>query len=256
MVRRQPGLDQDTTAFRPPASSARHLTQELKAALGRPEIRKVDSNVRVDDADERDVRKVESLRDHLRSEKNVHLSSGDAVEYTRVRPFSARGIEVHSRYSRRGKSLGQKPLYLLRSQTALLQIPAAAARTIGPRIFLVQAVVADETLGVPVVRERDAAVGTRRHRTAVDALHERRVTAPVEEQDALLPTSHGFDERVVERLAYHCSVIDPTLRHSGVIGCELAQIDHLDIRKLAAADSVRQREELELPACRIGPALQ
>src|SRR5688500_2240880 len=97
MMSGQASLDQHPTTFSASSRSAGHLTQKLKTPLRRAKIRKIDSDVRIDDAHQCDVRKVESLGNRLRSEKNVDFSSGDAVEYSSVSPLSAGGIEVHSR---------------------------------------------------------------------------------------------------------------------------------------------------------------
>src|SRR2546429_4216458 len=57
------------------------------------------SHVRVDDSDERDVREVQSLGDHLRAEQNVHLAGADAIEDVRMRPFSARRVKIEEHTS-------------------------------------------------------------------------------------------------------------------------------------------------------------
>ena len=165
-------LDQYSPALGAAARSARHLAQKLKAAFGCPKVREIDANVGIDDSDQGHVGKVEALRNHLRAKQNVDLTCGNAIEYPRVSPFPAGGVEVHSRNPSRRESLGEKPLHLLGAETPLLQIPPATTRTIGSRIFLVQAVVADEPLWVSVVRERDAAVRTGCYRAAVNALDE------------------------------------------------------------------------------------
>ena len=58
VVGRHARLNQHTSALRAAPGPARHLAQELEAALGRAKVREVDADVRVDDADERHVRKV------------------------------------------------------------------------------------------------------------------------------------------------------------------------------------------------------
>jgi hypothetical protein len=176
----EPCLNQNSSTLCSTAGSAGYLTQELKAPLRRPEIRKVYSDVGVYDSDQRNVREVQPLGDHLRSEQNVDLSGADAVEYSRMRPLPTRGIEVHPGNSRRWKSLRQKALDLLGAEAALPEIPAPATWTIGPRIFLMETIVADQSLWISMVGERDAAVRTSRNRAAVDALDERGVAAAVE----------------------------------------------------------------------------
>src|SRR5204862_1135043 len=120
--------------------------------------------------------------------QDVDFASGNPVENAGVRPLAAGSIDIHSRHSRRGKSLAEQPLHLLGAKSALSEIPTAAADAVGAWILLVQTVVADESLRVPVMGERDAAVGTGRDCAALDALDERRISAAVEEEYALLAT--------------------------------------------------------------------
>src|SRR5258706_5472760 len=215
-MRGEPRLNHNPSAPDSPARSSGHLTQELEAPLRRPEIRKIYSDVCVHDSHQRDVREVQPLGDHLRSEQYVDIAGTDAVEDSRVRPLAARGIEVQPGYARRRKPLGQKPLDLLSAEAALPEIPAPAARTIWPRIFLMETIVADQALWISMVGQRDAAVRTRRHRAAVDALDERRVAAAVEQEDALLGATHAFDDCILQRLADRRSVGGPALRRVGV----------------------------------------
>ena len=105
MVRGQPRLNQHPSAFRAASRSTRHLTEELKAALGRPEIGQIDADIRVDNTYQRHVGKIESFCDHLRAEQNVDFSSCNAVENVGVSPFAARCVHVHPRHARRWEPL-------------------------------------------------------------------------------------------------------------------------------------------------------
>src|ERR1700737_2112927 len=172
-MRRYPGLDQHSASLLPPSSPARHLTEKLEAALGGPEIRQIDSNIGVDDSHQSDIRKIQSLGDHLSSEQDVDFARRHPIENSGVRPLPARRIEIHTGNPGAGKSLAQQSLHLLSAKPALLEVSAAAARTIRPRILLVQAVMADQTLGIAVMSERNAAVRTGCDGSAVDALDER-----------------------------------------------------------------------------------
>ena len=129
VVRRHARLDDHLAALRPAPRAARDLAQELEAPLGRAEVRQVDPDVRVDDADERHVREVEPLRDHLRAEENVDLAAPHAIENLGVRPLAARRVDVHARDARGRKALGEQPLDLLRAQPALAH--ALRRRTCG-----------------------------------------------------------------------------------------------------------------------------
>src|SRR5205814_10667164 len=101
---------------------------------------------------ERTSRKVEPLRTHLGAEEDVDLSTGDAIQYLRVRPFSARGIDVHARDSGRRETLGHEPLDLLRAEAALPQQASLAPGAFHSRRFRVLAVVADQPLRRAMIR--------------------------------------------------------------------------------------------------------
>src|SRR5262249_9687436 len=133
VVRRNASLDEDAAALRPTPRAPGHLTQELKAALGSAEVREVDADVGVDDAHERHVGEVESLRDHLRPEEDVDLATAHAIEDLGVRPLGAGRIDIHARNARRGKALGEHPLNLLRAEPSLTHDSAAAAIAAAPR---------------------------------------------------------------------------------------------------------------------------
>lgn len=62
------------------ACAAGDLGDELKRALAGAEIRHMQAEIRVEDADERDVREMKSLRDHLRAYQNVDLVGLEGVE--------------------------------------------------------------------------------------------------------------------------------------------------------------------------------
>src|SRR3569832_327051 len=102
-----------------------------------------------------------------------------------MRPLAARRVDVHAGDARRREAVGQQPLHLLRPQPALAHHRAAALRTGTGHLLGVLAIVTDEALGHAVIRETDRAVRTVRDVTARPALHERRIAAPIQEQNAL-----------------------------------------------------------------------
>src|SRR5438046_2104978 len=55
----------------PAASPAGDLREQLKRALARAEVGLMQRHVRIDDADEGDVRKVQAFRDHLRADEDI-----------------------------------------------------------------------------------------------------------------------------------------------------------------------------------------
>ncbi len=115
VVTRHARLDDDFPALGSAARASRDLAEQLEAAFRRAEVGQVDADVRIDDADERDVREIEALGDHLGAEQDVDFAAAHAVEDVGVRPFAARGVDVHARDARVRIPLEQQALDLLRA---------------------------------------------------------------------------------------------------------------------------------------------
>src|SRR5207237_1322941 len=126
----------------PAPGPARHLRHQLERPLPGPEIGQVQPGVRVHHADDRHVRKVQSLGDHLGAEQDVELAVGHALEYPMMRPLGAGGVQVHARDASSRKAKGYEMLQLLGAKAAhaLDFLTAHAAR--GRDRLLVAAVVA------------------------------------------------------------------------------------------------------------------
>ena len=118
-----------------------------------------------------------------------------------VRPLAARRVDVHARDARRREAVGEQTLHLLRPESALPQHEPLAARTRGSHRLGVQTVVADQPLRRSMIRETDRAVRTGRDVAAVGALNERRVAAPIEQENALLALRQPIGQRLLELLA-------------------------------------------------------
>jgi hypothetical protein len=144
VVLRQRRLDEHGAAARAATCAAGHLREQLERALAGAEVGQVHRDVGIDHADERDVREVEALRDHLRAEQDV-----DVAAPTRSRmSWCAHFADVVSTSMRRcahsGTALTDLALDLLGADAAEREIVGPAFRALRRRRLLVQAVVADE----------------------------------------------------------------------------------------------------------------
>ncbi len=72
---------------------------KCEGSLRGSKIRRVQSDVRRDDADERNRRKVESLGNHLRADQHVAVS-GELIEQARVVADARRRIAIHANNAR------------------------------------------------------------------------------------------------------------------------------------------------------------
>ena len=71
------------------------LGEQLKGALARAEIGQVQAEVGIHDADERDVRKVQALRDHLRADEDVDLAGPKRSERFAIRIATLHHVGIH-----------------------------------------------------------------------------------------------------------------------------------------------------------------
>src|SRR5579883_3674134 len=90
-----------------PAAASANLRDQVEAALRRPEIRQIESEIGRDDAGQGHGRVVETLGDHLGSDQNV-ATRFELVENARVIADARRGVGVHPQNARAGK----EPPYL------------------------------------------------------------------------------------------------------------------------------------------------
>ena len=81
LFRRIVGLHEDFSVREKTPRAARNLRDKRKGALGSAEVRHVEPRIREHDADETQVRKVESLGDHLRAEHDVVISASERRKF-------------------------------------------------------------------------------------------------------------------------------------------------------------------------------
>lgn len=101
------------------ASPTSHLRQQLKRALFRPEVRQKQFGVRVDHTDKCHTSKVQTFRNHLRSEKDVRSSLTKSGKNAMVRVFPSCGIQVHTKDASVWKHRDQFLLHTLRACSEL-----------------------------------------------------------------------------------------------------------------------------------------
>ena len=88
------GLHDGNDGFPAPARTAYHLGQQAEGALRRPVIVHIQGNIRGENAHQRYVFKIQSLRHHLRAYHDVVFPFGKLPEQPFVRVFRHRGVRV------------------------------------------------------------------------------------------------------------------------------------------------------------------
>src|SRR5262249_52889880 len=104
------------------------LSQQLKRPFARPKIRLMQGKIGVNDADECDVREVQTLGDHLGSDQDVNLACAKITEDTAIIVFAFQRIGIHSRDARIRKKFGKRLFYFLRAEAGVADLRVATFR--------------------------------------------------------------------------------------------------------------------------------
>ena len=99
------------------AGATGDLRQQLERPLRRAKIRLMQRHVRVDDADKRDVRKMQPLRDHLRADEDINVAMLERVEHLSVILFAFHHVRIHAPHPGPRKKFLQDVFHLLRAET-------------------------------------------------------------------------------------------------------------------------------------------
>src|SRR6185369_7128772 len=159
-----------------------NLRKQLEGAFARAKIRLMQREVGVDDADERDVREMQPLSDHLRADENVDLARAKIAEDFAVIILALHRVGVHALDTGLWEKFSERLLDLLRAGAGKSDrgIPAFRIGADERNFFDVAAEVAGEFLFLPVKRQREAAIRAIANVAAFRTLQRSRVAAPVQ----------------------------------------------------------------------------
>ena len=244
VVVRQEGLNHDTSGLVPAAGPPRDLCKELEGPLAGAKVRKVKSEVRGHNANERHSRNVVALRDHLRANEHVDLAAMKVLQDAALIALAGRGIAVepsHARVSEHGRNVLLEPLRAKPEQRA---VGSPATRTRRSRVLAVATVVTAKLplsgivgpRGGPgrVIDERDVAARARDGVPAGEAVHARCKAPAVEEQNCLAASCEHSRQCLPERTReQHCAAASLCL---GV------HVDDLHLWQRPSGDPLRENE--------------
>src|SRR5581483_4935428 len=221
------------------------LPQELKRSLGRSEVGDAEPDVRRYDADERDTRKVVTLRNHLRADEDVDLTRAELRQQGVERALAADGVAVQARDAGAGMNALHFRLDAFGAETGLLEIRSGAERTFVRHARGVVAIVTARAAGVALAMddERDAAVRTVQRAGALTAEDRRREAATVQENQRLFVFREARRQSVAKRAAQN------DIRSVG--GVLLAHVDDRYGGERAVEDAALHDNPLELPCHRV-----
>ena len=200
------GLDDDFAADVAAAGAAGDLRDQLERPLARPEVRHGEPEVRIDDADQRDVRKVQPLRDHLGPDQDIELAAPEPLENHLVVVRAAHRVGIHAGDPGRVEHGARDRLDLLGAESGVADLRRTALRAgrVGGNHAAAQ--VAAQDLMQLRIGVGHRTIRTARLEAALLADHDPRIAAPVQEEDALLaavhPVPHRLDQHRGEKRAF------------------------------------------------------
>src|SRR5665213_250226 len=158
------------------------LREQLEGAFARAKIRLMQREVGVNDADERDVRKMQTLGDHLRADEDIGLARAKIAEDFAIIVLALHRVGVHAPDARLRKKFRERLLDALRARAGKTDrgIFAFLVRADRRNFFDMATNVAGELLFLPVKREGEAAIRAIANVAALRALQRSRVAAPVQ----------------------------------------------------------------------------
>ena len=186
MVRLE-GLQQAEALLAGAPGPAGHLAEQLEGALGGARIAIGEAEIGIDDADQRHVGKIVPLGDQLRADDDVGLALGDRLELEPQPPDAAHDVGRQHDGARVGKmpdDLLGDPLDARAAGDQMVE-RAAFRAGLGP-LFVMAAMMADELAAKAVLDQPARAVRALEAVAADAAERQRRIAAPVEEQQRLL----------------------------------------------------------------------
>ena len=175
-----------------PARAPGYLIQQLKRALPRAIVRYAQSHIRRHHAHQRNLRKMQPFRYHLRSHQNPRLARPESPQQAFVRLRAARDVPVPAQNPRVRIPPRNLVGYRLSAYPVVAHPVAQAARTHPLRPPPRAAIVAYEPLLFRVIGHIHIAAAASQAIPASKALQIRRRAAPVQKQHSLVARRQTF----------------------------------------------------------------
>ena len=167
-----------------------------EVGFGKPpqstQFRQGQSGIDGDHAHEGHVRKVVSFRQHLRADQQIDFAFAE-IKQGLFKLVAARfRVTIDPAQAQIGKPSAQKFLDLFGSFADVVDVLAAAYRTLRGRSLMMIAVVTDQSLVAAMIRERDIAVWTLDRFAARATENETRIAATIQQDNRLFTTQMRF----------------------------------------------------------------
>ena len=199
VVLRAIGLQEHVSGAFASSGPPGNLGQQLKQALGRPEVGHRQAGVGGHHPDQRDIGVIVTFGNHLGADQDVDVAVAQSTQNALMRRLGTSGVAVHAGQPRFGKQRAQHRFDLLGAEAVGPQRGPFAPRAQRRHRLVETAVMAPQPVGAAVIRQRHAAMFAVGNRAAITALQVGGKTAPVNQNEALLAAlqagGDGFPQR-------------------------------------------------------------
>src|SRR5579884_853265 len=205
-------------------------------------------HIGVDHADQRHVRKIQTLGDHLRAEENVNQSFTESGQDTGMTAGLAHGVAVHAADDMARETFLDFDLQFLCAQSLVAYRCLSAERAVALRLLLETAVMTEQDVALFVVGQCQIAEAARFDVAARRAMHMRREAAAIEKQHHLSALVECRAHRVFQCIADG--------RRPAPLGRLMTQVNQTHLGQRPFQHALGQTQERILAALGVVPALQ
>ena len=189
---RMHGLNEHLARLLGASGTPRNLQDLLDQVFHGTEIHTVESLVHVKNSDQRYVREMVSLRQHLRADQDIHLAFLYAGQFLFKLLIRTGCVAINSDDPRAWNGTLQHLLYTLGANPEQVYRPGQATGTLIHHFNVTETQVAVQPMVGLVVYQPRIAVSAFRSPSAGQANHHRCETAPIDENQALLTGDHSI----------------------------------------------------------------
>src|SRR5579859_1596373 len=232
------GLDDNLPGLFAAPGAPRYLCQQGEGAFRGGKIGQHQRNIGGDDAYQRHAGQVKPFGDHLRTDQDVSLAVGEAVQQLLVGAAIFGRVAVPAQQARAGKGALDSINHFLGSQAKIAHTLAAALRAEAQHLALTIAVMAEQNALGSVIGKRHVALVAHRHETTRATENAARRAAPVEIKNGLLAPAQDLFDLTVQAAADNAGIARVQF---------IAQVDDLDGRQRRTNAVGQLNQAIDLP---------
>ena len=174
------------------ASPSTHLRHHHKGMFVGPEVRIIEHRVGIENTHNAHLVKIQSLGNHLRTDKQIGLSRRKILYQAFIGIAGAGRIKIHTGNTRLREDFSQLIFHLLCSDTTPRQFGTSTVRTFRRNRIRVATIMAGKQIDILMQCERYITVFAFRNPSTDLTLNHRRKTAPILKENSLFATLQGL----------------------------------------------------------------